>query len=205
MATLSELLNKLHPDKVVRGRQFERISKWYLENDPRYRLTLEKVWLWDEWPGRWAPDAGIDLVAKTNEGDLWAIQCKAYDQAYSVTKTDMDKFLSESSRKNVSYRLLITTTNWIGATALRTINAQEKPVGRLLLSDLEKSNLTWPSSPNRLIKTKLEKVRPLPHQKKAIGFLVNKGTGLLAHDVGAGKTLSLCSGVNQRAGSIRPC
>jgi hypothetical protein len=35
------------------------------------------------------------------------------------------------------------------------------------------------------------------HQKKAIGFLVNKGSGLLAHDVGAGKTMSAVVALNE--------
>jgi predicted helicase len=54
------------------------------------------VWLWDEWPGRWGADTGIDLVAEDHEGHLWAIQAKVYDPAYWVTKHDVDKFLSES-------------------------------------------------------------------------------------------------------------
>jgi hypothetical protein len=48
MATLSELLSKLDPKEQVRGRQFERICKWYLLNAPEYRARLRKVWLWDE-------------------------------------------------------------------------------------------------------------------------------------------------------------
>lgn len=35
------------------------------------------------------------------------------------------------------------------------------------------------------------------HQKEAIGFLINKGAGLLAHDVGAGKTLSSIVAINE--------
>jgi Restriction endonuclease len=44
--------------------------------------------LWDEWPGRWAADTGIDLVAETVEGGLWAIQAKAYDPGYAIKKAD---------------------------------------------------------------------------------------------------------------------
>ena len=46
------------------------------------------MWLCDEWPGRWGADACIDLVAEDCRGHLWAIQAKAYDPAYRVTKRD---------------------------------------------------------------------------------------------------------------------
>ena len=84
MADLSELLEILSPDASVRGRQFESICQWYLLHDPGYRAQIKKVWLWDDWPGRWGPDAGIDLVAETHDRRLWAIQAKAYDPAYRI-------------------------------------------------------------------------------------------------------------------------
>lgn len=67
MADLSGLLENLSPDANVRGRQFERVCRWYLLHDPGYRAQIKKVWLWDDWPGRWGPDAGIDLVAVTHD------------------------------------------------------------------------------------------------------------------------------------------
>ena len=36
------------------GQRFESVAKWFLETDPRFTSQLERVWLWDEWPGRWA-------------------------------------------------------------------------------------------------------------------------------------------------------
>jgi predicted helicase len=100
------------------------------------------VWLWRDWPGRWGADAGIDLVAETRTGGLWAIQAKAYDPSYSIKKADVDTFLAESARPQFDYRLIIATTNRIGATAKRTIDAQGVPVGLLLLTDVEKALLT---------------------------------------------------------------
>jgi predicted helicase len=44
------------------------------------------------------PDAGIDLVAQTIDGKLWAIQAKVYASEYWVKKSDVDTFLSESAR-----------------------------------------------------------------------------------------------------------
>jgi len=73
-----------------------------LEHDPFYASQLARVWLWKDWPGRWYAkrEGGINLVAEHRDGTLWAIQAKACDPAYSVTKHDVDKFLSESNRKD---------------------------------------------------------------------------------------------------------
>jgi predicted helicase len=133
MTTFTELFVQLDPDDNVRGKQFERICKWYLEHDPVYAGQLTRVWLWKDWPGRWYPkkEAGIDLVAEHRDGTLWAIQSKAYDPAYSVTKEGMNSFLSESNRPQFSYRLLIATTDRLGSTARNTMNAQAIPVGHL--------------------------------------------------------------------------
>jgi hypothetical protein len=111
MGHLDDLLSRLDEDRLRRGKQFERVCRWLLTNDPLYQHQVRRVWLWDEWPGRWGADAGIDLVVEDREGGLWAVQAKAYDSAYSVTKADVDTFLSESSRPEFSYRLLIATTN----------------------------------------------------------------------------------------------
>jgi predicted helicase len=61
VAALPALLAYLDTDERVRGRQWERICAWYLKHDPAYRSLLHRVWLWNEWPGRWGVDAGIDL------------------------------------------------------------------------------------------------------------------------------------------------
>src|SRR5688500_15384883 len=101
MTPLDALLASLSDEEHARGVQFEAIAKWFLENEPAYRLRLRRVWLWRTWPGRWGLDAGIDLVAEDNDGVLWAIQAKAYAKDYAITKADVDKFLSESSRRHI--------------------------------------------------------------------------------------------------------
>lgn len=190
---LGILLSKLSDDPVRKGREFERIAKWFLETDPRYVAELERIWLWDDWPGRWAADAGIDLVARDRSGGLWAIQVKAYSPTRSITKADVDTFLSESSRPQFSYRLLIASTNRLGTTARRTLDSQEKPTGRLLLGDLEEAPVTWPKSPRALRTGKALRKRLRPHQRNAVrdvvsGF-VESDRGKLVMACGTGKTL----------------
>ncbi len=175
------------------GRDFERVCKWALENVPEYRQRLRHVWLWDDWPGRWGRDAGIDLVAEDQEGGLWAVQAKHYDPAYAIKKADLDSFLSESSRPGFTYRLLIASTDHLGPTARRTLDAQEKPVGTLLRSQLEALDVAWPATVTRLRPVKPKRKRPRPHQRLALADcaagLDKSERGQLVMACGTGKTL----------------
>ncbi len=195
MATFSDLFARLDPDPRVRGKQFEHVCKWFLENDPYYRDTVRKVWLWDDWEHRWGGDAGIDLVVEESDRKLWAVQCKAYDPDRAVTKKDVDKFLSESSRKWFSYRLLIATTDRLHLVAQRTIDDQEKKVGFIGLADLLTAQVEWGESPDRLRPAKPPKpAKPRDYQQEAIRKVV-KGLqtadrGQLIMACGTGKTLT---------------
>jgi len=177
-----------------RGKSFERYCKWFLENDPCYSMQLKKVWLWNNWPGSWGRDKGIDLIAETHTGEIWAIQAKAYNANYFITKEDVDKFLSESSRKKINYRLLISTTNNMGSNAQEVIKGQEKPVGICLLDSLEKSSTNWKHAlDNAHTPLKKEKFSPRPHQRQALEDIVagfdQSSNGQLYMACGTGKTL----------------
>jgi superfamily II DNA or RNA helicase len=192
MTDLDALLLSCSPD----GRDFERLCKFLLETGPEYRTKVDRVWLWKDWPGRWGADAGIDLVARTVDGELWAIQAKQYDRVYAIKKADIDSFLSESARPEFAFRLLIATTDHIGRTARRTLDAQEKPVGVLLRSDLHTLGVEWPASLAALRPARPRRKRPLPHQRRAVracarGF-VGCDRGQVVMACGTGKTLVGC-------------
>ncbi len=141
-------------------------------------------------------DAGIDLVAEDHDGHLWAIQAKAYDPAYRVTKRDVNKFLAEAGRPIFGFRLLIATTNLIDKIAERTIQGQGT-ASFVNLSALEAAEVDWPSSPpSRLTVAKPAKRKrpPRPHQRVAIRDVL-KGfqgadCGQLIMACGTGKTLA---------------
>ena len=138
-------LETFDPDHNRRGTQWEHVCKWFLETEPVYRSQLKKVWLWNKWPNKWRPDAGIDLVAQANNGTYWAIQAKAYAPDNTVTKQDMDTFLAESGRPECAHRLLIATTRHVSPFATRASKAAEKPVRMLLRHDLDhRKGLSWP-------------------------------------------------------------
>jgi len=196
MGSFTDFLATLDPDPQVRGRQFEHVCKWFLLNDLTYKPLLRRVWLWKQWPGRWGdPEAGIDLVAEDHEGRLWAVQSKAYAAKYSVTKADVDTFLSESSRPVFAYRLLIATTDKLGPTARRTIDAQEKPVAVLGLADLLTAGVDWPSTIADLRPSKpQDPATPHDYQREAIRDVVqgfkSADRGQLIMACGTGKTLT---------------
>ena len=82
-----------------KGTRFERLMQGFLLTDPTYANKLEKVWLWDEFPGKndlGLFDTGIDLVALTVDGDYWAIQCKCFQENAKIDKPAVDSFLSVS-------------------------------------------------------------------------------------------------------------
>ena len=68
---------------------------------------------------------------------------------YTVTKHDVDRFLSESNRSLIHRRLLVATTDRIGANAMRVCEAQEKPVVLFRLSDFNDSLLDHPPTSAR--------------------------------------------------------
>lgn len=189
----SDFYNSLDADPLKRGKQFEHFVKWFLKADPEWATQVDQVWLWDEWPGRWGADCGIDLVFRHKNGGNWAVQSKCYSPDYDITKHDVDKFLSESNRPSIQHRLLIATTDGIGANAKQVCDAQEKPVVRFLLSDFDKSALEYPASFAAFPQAR-RKPRPEPrdHQIEArtavVQGLQTANRGQLIMACGTGKT-----------------
>ena len=192
-----QLIASFSEDNHTRGKQFEVLCKWILENDPVYKNKLEKVWLWDDWPGRWGPDCGIDLIAQDAEGKIWAVQAKCYKPDYDVTKKDIDSFLSESSNEKIDVRLLIATTDKIGPNAVSVVHRANslRPVNQLLLTELLEKQIDWPTSLDDLSSAGVkESYSPRPYQQSAINNVV---AGFKEHDrgqlimaCGTGKTLA---------------
>lgn len=153
--TILDRYRKISFSEKDKGERFERLMKAYLLTDPKYAYKFKKVWLWNEFPGRkdlGSTDTGIDLVALTNEGDYWAIQCKCYQESSLIDKPAVDSFLSTSSRHfkgedaktySFAHRLWISTTNKWGPNAQDAIKNQNPPVSRINLFDLNSAPVEW--------------------------------------------------------------
>lgn len=195
MASFSQFLGSLDVDAGKRGKQFEHFVKWFLKNDPQWSTQVDEVWLWEDWPERWGPDCGIDLIFKHKDGQTWAVQSKCYDPKYNITKHDVDKFLSESNRAGIDKRLLIATTDGLGANAKQVCDAQDKEVVRYLLSNFEDADIEYPENFGDLNKAK-PKPKPTPkeHQAEAIQAVVkgfaDNDRGQLIMACGTGKTFT---------------
>ncbi len=209
--TFTEILFKFRTQSFTekeKGTKFERLMQRWLQTDPRYN-NLTEVWLWEEFPGRGdfgGKDTGIDLVAKTELGDYWAIQCKCYAETATIDKPAVDSFLATSSRtfKNevtfqttrFAARIWISTTNNWGVNAEEAIQNQDPPVSRISLVDLNTSPVDW----NKLLlgiegeDALAEGKQPYKHQleatSKAYEHYVTQGNdrGKLIMACGTGKT-----------------
>src|SRR5574344_103993 len=152
--------------------------KRFFENDNRYKDLLSEVWLWDEFPYKedlGGKDLGIDLVAKTNEGGYWAIQCKCYAKDTVIDKQAVDSFLATSGRgfgkggkERFALRVWVSTSNRWGANAEETLNNQNPPVTRFTTADFEESSLDWGSLWQGKAEIRRKKKKPMDHQKEAV-------------------------------------
>lgn len=207
--TFKEILTKFRNESFTerdKGTKFEKLMRSWLLSDPRFN-ELEEVWLWEDFPGRYdfgGRDTGIDLVAKTELGDYWAIQCKCYKETATIDKPMVDSFLATSSRTftdevnfqttKFSNRIWISTcSNW-GTNAEEAIQNQNPPVSRINLSDLNISPVDWKKlldgieGEDALVVGK----KPLKHQlsaiSKAIEHFKENDRGKLIMACGTGKT-----------------
>jgi superfamily II DNA or RNA helicase len=190
--SFNSLLASLSPDPHTRGKQFERLAKWWLTQDPKTALEVKQAWLWDEWPDRSGPDIGIDIVAEMCDGTLCAIQAKCFDENRDIPKSELDSFISAASNRTFQHRWLIATTDRLSANARRMLDDQH--VTRKMRSHLEESLDIWPTSIDELNPIQRTKYSPLPHQQLAITDVVtglaSNTRGQLIMACGTGKTLT---------------
>jgi len=190
------------PDK---GKVFERLTQLYLKTHPEYQTRLRKVWrVKDELPptvrsriGLPRTDEGIDLVAETFDGDLWAIQCKFRTQIRQpLTVTDLATFanlsfnvcrditlavVAHTCAKPVRKSALLPRTTEIGLARWLELDADD---WRRIIAATTKS----PPAPKPRA--------PRPHQQRAIAaarthFLDGGASrGRLIMPCGTGKSLT---------------
>lgn len=210
MATFTKILDKFRKESFSerdKGFRFERLMQAYLKTTTIYANLFDEVWLWSEFQYRnqfGGHDVGIDLVARTFEGDYWAIQCKCYAADAYINKPEVDSFIATSGKTfetedgivGFAGRLWISTTNNWGATAELTIKNQSPQVNRLSLMDLESDEVDWEKLEGGLF-GKASRIKPFvvkEHQQKAIDkvheHLLTHDRGKLIMACGTGKTFT---------------
>lgn len=212
MNTIYDILSHFRATSFTekeKGTQFERLMRAWLKTDARYAHLFEHVWLWEEFRSRkdfGGQDTGIDLVAKTHEGDYWAIQCKCYAEDTVIDKAAVDSFLATSSRTftnevtlqttSFAHRLWIATTSHWSSNAEEAIQNQRPPVSRVNLYDLDHSAVDWSKIFEGLEgKAALSEKKQLrEHQREALKaahqHFLSHDRGKLIMACGTGKTFT---------------
>jgi predicted helicase len=163
--TFRELLEKYNFEQLSKrdkGDRFERLMVAFLKTYKKY--SFSEIWMWSDFPYKTyfvdteidlekekVKDLGIDLVARKDTGEYWAIQCKFYDENDKIDKPDVDTFLSLSSKTpeidgkifSFACRLFVSTTNNWTENAEVTLENQNPPVVRLNRDELENAPVLW--------------------------------------------------------------
>lgn len=201
-ADFKEVLNS--KTKLEKGNAFEELTKNYLDYNPIYKSKLKAVWLQKEVPASIIKklnlplnDQGIDLIAETNEGEFWAIQCKYLqdeDQRLSHRKISTFISLSTGVAENITYCLVCTTVDeyaelYKGKKNIGFCNSEE-------WNKLDKTFFDWLRNKLKGKDKLIVPYSPKPHQKKALAeakkyFVEAKNNkGKLVFPCGAGKSLT---------------
>ena len=143
-------VKKLSHSKVEQGKLFEKMVKFYLQNDPLYAGRFNEIYSWVEWQeknNKDERDVGIDLVAVSEqEQEIWAIQAKFYNENTSINKADVDTFFTASGKIGFTNRLFVSTTEKWGVHAEKALEDQTIPCTRIGLNELENSTIEWEES-----------------------------------------------------------
>ena len=201
-----------------KGTRFEKLMQGFMKTYPQYLGLFSDVWMWNEFPFRQdfgGKDTGIDLVARTVDGDFWAVQCKCYQDTSQITKKDVDTFLSTSSRTfrdeqgrttKFAQRLWISTTNKWNSEAENTIQNQDPPVARIGLWDLQEAPVDWAALDEGIFGEAAahRERKPKKHQQEAMDaareYYKTHDRGKLIMACGTGKTFTSLKIAEQEAG-----
>lgn len=113
--TVHEVLDDLRERATSerdKGSRFEQLMAAYLQTDPVFADQFSDVWKWQDWPGRDGKgDTAIDLVAVDRvTGENVGIQCKFYAENHTVSKGDIDSFLSASGTSKFGQRIIVDSS-----------------------------------------------------------------------------------------------
>lgn len=219
MKTFDDILNlfrEYSATELEKGHKFEMlIQRWFL-SDPRYSNTVKRVWLWQDFPAKaefGAHDLGIDLVAETDQGEFWAIQCKCYREDAVIDMPKVDAFISQATRTfthpETKVQTTFTSMIWVSTTSNWNPHAEQKiqnqliPFTRINQFELRNAAVDWEmlNSGQQGKDVVLPGKSPRPHQIKAMQCAHNHfkehDRGKLIMACGTGKTYTSLKIVEQ--------
>ncbi len=191
--------------KKSKGDAFEELTYYFLKLIPEYSTLLQNVWKLKDIPDPERKklnlpnrDEGIDLVAKTNYGEYWAIQCKyREDETKSLTRKDLSTFtdLTFGICNNFSLALVCTTADRFSYKLKHYQNRISFCAGDKW-RELDKEFFLQLHRHLRNLFTLPKPLKPRPHQTRAIKnaqihFIKDDNSrGKLIMPCGTGKSLT---------------
>lgn len=182
------------------GTKFETLTKSWLSRDEAYKDLFTKIQTYKEWATEHsdlvqnAKDTGIDLVAtNADDGQFTAIQCKMYEIGHTVSKADIDSFVSASDKDYYTKRFIVATNqNWTD-NVLNNLKGKRVPVTVITHNDLASSTVDWKAYMNGE-ENSLKKRNLRGYQKEAIDKVIlglkDADRGKLIMACGTGKTFT---------------
>lgn len=190
----------------ARGTIFEEFCENILKKSNFFKDDVDQVWYWKDFPGNnYLHDNGIDLVVHTKNDEYWAIQCKFYNFESTISKSDIDTFISAATRKfkidNKTYdyakKYIFSTTEKI------TDNSKGLDFTLFGPEQIENCGIDWSNyNFDKIDEMKASNKKiPRPHQEKAINDVLkgfeNNDRGKLIMACGTGKTFTSLKIVEQ--------
>ena len=189
-----EYIRESSETEKEKGTKFERLTRFFLKNDPLWRSRLSDVWLWANAPTNDGADIGIDLVAlDCEDGSYWAIQCKCLDDEATLEYKLVGTFYGKAGNKGIYPHTMIVTTAARFSGNLDTVAADWGTV-RIFAEDMAQSEIDysdWMSGKTTATRVLKE---PRQHQAEAISACLQQfkshDRGKLIMACGTGKTLT---------------
>ena len=188
-------------DERTKGTKFELFCVKFLREYELYKKEFEKVDMWDNW-GFGESDSGIDIVAKTHNGEYVAIQCKCYDENTKLDLKQLSTFFITKDRTfnlqstpiQFTQYMLIDTADDITAKVSNFIEDTNIPFTRLDYDSIAQANINWAIFDEKGEIEFYDKKQLRNHQKEAIEaikkeFEINDRTKLIMA-CGTGKSLT---------------
>lgn len=188
-------------DERTKGTKFELFCVKFLREYELYKKEFEKVDMWDNW-GFGESDSGIDIVAKTHNGEYVAIQCKCYDENTKLDLKQLSTFFITKDRTfnlqgtpiQFTQYMLMDTADDITAKVTKFINDTDISFTRLDYNSIAQANINWAIFDEKGEIEFYDKKQLRNHQKEAIEaikkeFEVNDRTKLIMA-CGTGKSLT---------------
>ena len=200
-------LDALSGKEKLKGDCFEELTEHYLKLHPRYATIIKNVWNLRKESSKNikrklelpSSDEGIDLVAETNEGEYWAIQCKYLsDPNQSLGRKQLSTFtdLALNLNKNFSLALVCTSGNRFSYKLQKFYGDRISLLAGDSFRELNEEFFSLVHAELKGRAKKIKKLTPRAHQKRAIGnahkhFIKEKESrGKMIMPCGSGKSLS---------------